>query len=48
MERQKGNKGDDDGLLLYEDDAVIIRLKPGFIQDPQAFAPGEGLEHIYK
>ena len=37
----------DDGVL-YEDDAVVIRMKLGFLQDPNAFGPGEGIEHIYK
>jgi hypothetical protein len=34
--------------VLYEDEALVIRWKSGFLQDPDAFAPGEGIEHIYK
>jgi hypothetical protein len=46
MEKLSGKRADEG--VLYEDGAVVIRLKPGFLQDPHAFAPGEGLEHIYK
>lgn len=34
--------------VLWEDEALRIKWKDGFLENPASFAPGTGIEYIYK